>query len=112
MSWGFDFLLSSFYLSKNNYATILQLALPISIIAELIKIIYYNNYVSEVFENFKKIFSCVDQKNIDNQILSNVLNYEKTLSYFCVNLNSKIYSEMNGELSKDWIEIKERYEIK
>ncbi|EKT4518077.1 hypothetical protein JE957_002080 [Flavobacterium psychrophilum] len=106
------FLLSSFYLSKNNYATILQLALPISIIAELIKIIYYNNYVSEVFENFKKIFSCVDQKNIDNQILSNVLNYEKTLSYFCVNLNSKIHSEMNGELSKYWIEIKERYEIK
>lgn len=106
------FLISSFYLSKNHFAIILQIALPISIITELIKIIYFNSYVTEVFENFKKIFSCIDHKNVENQILINVLNYEKTLSYFCVNLDSKIYSEMNGKLSKDWFEIKERYEIK
>ena len=75
----------------------------------------YRNFIAkleQLFERFKETFT----KKMDvNQTLQEAvllfLDYETTLAYNKAPLSDSVYEKLNEKLSKEWEEIKTRYEI-
>ncbi|NKQ38336.1 MAG: hypothetical protein HF967_02455 [Methanosarcinales archaeon] len=110
------FLVLAIFGYENTFVLLLQLALPILLLSKAIKLTIFVNRVNQVYENYRKLFQNI-KSNRDNEfaspeILINVIEYEATLSWGSILLDSKIYNSMNDELSKAWEEIKIKYEIK
>lgn len=110
------FLVLAIFGYENAFVLLLQLALPILLLSKAIKLTIFVNRVNQVYENYRKLFQNI-KSNRDNEfaspeILINVIEYEATLSWGSILLDSKIYNSMNDELSKAWEEIKIKYEIK
>jgi predicted DNA-binding protein YlxM (UPF0122 family) len=68
--------------------------------------------LEQLFERFKETFT----KKMDvNQTLQEAvllfLDYETTLAYNKAPLSDSVYEKLNEKLSKEWEEIKTRYEI-
>lgn len=88
---------------------IFQLALPLSIIQQAIKLYIFHCKVESIFYNYKEIFSKTNQDNISPNIIKNVVNYEKILSWAGIPLDSEIFNKMNDELSEQWTDIKKTH---
>lgn len=86
--------------------TLLQIALPFSIIQQTIKLFILNKRVSKIFFHFKQIFSDIHENKRNPLIINNVLNYEKTLSWASIPLDSKVFNKFNAELTLEWERIK------
>ena len=110
------FLVLAIFGYENAFVLLLQLALPILLLSKAIKLTIFVNRVNQVYENYRKLFQNI-KSNRDNEfaspeILINVIEYEAILSWGSILLDSKIYNSINDELSKNWEEIKIKYEIK
>ncbi len=110
------FLILAIFGYENTFVLLLQLTLPILLLSKAIKLTIFVNRINQVYENYRKLFQNL-KNNSDNElanpeILINVIEYESTLSWGSVLLDSKIYYSLNDELSKVWEEIKIKYEIK
>jgi hypothetical protein len=97
---------------NNIFIEILLLTLPFTILNETRKLYRLNRNVELVFSNFKKIFNSTKKSKREFLIIDNVITYEKSLSYGSIPLDSKIFNEMNDELSTEWNKIKAQYKIK
>lgn len=101
---------------KNAFILFIQLTLPISLFQQSIKHTLFVFRISRVFENYRKMFNDLknkeDSKSKRAEIISNVLDYETTLTYWAIILDSKLYEKLNTELSAKWIELKNEYNIK
>ncbi|WP_027339133.1 hypothetical protein [Halonatronum saccharophilum] len=97
---------------------ILQLFLSKIFIVNLINICRYHSKVEQIFNEIKALFNEELEDNSQNlvkyqaNILKIYLAYEANISNLKVSLNSKIYNEMNEELTKKWEGLKVRYNIK
>lgn len=96
---------------KDLFITLLQIALPLSIIQQTIKLLIQKHLVNKVFSNFKHIFSDINKKKRNSLIINNVLNYEKTLSWASIPLDSNIFDKLNPELTIEWERIKSEHEL-
>jgi len=110
------FLILAVFGYENAFVLLLQLTLPILLISKAIKLTLFVNRVNNVYENYRKLFQNL-KNNSENElanpeILINVIEYEATLSWGSILLDSEIYDSINDELSKVWEEIKIKYEIK
>ncbi len=94
---------------KELFITLLQIVLPLSIIQQTIKLLVLNLRVKKVFSNFKQIFSSVHKTKRNSLIIDNVLNYEKTLSWASILLDSKTFDKLNPELTIEWERIKSEH---
>ena len=83
-----------------------QMALPFAIIQQAIKLYFYHFKVEGIFLNYKEIFSKTNQNDIVPNIVKNVINYEKIISWAGIPIDSKIFEKLNDKLSQDWIDIK------
>ncbi len=101
------FLAVCLYTTPKILIVISQMALPLAIIQQTIKLYCFHCRVDDIFFNYKSIFSLTTKENIIPSIIKNVISYEKTLSWAGIPLDSKIFNNMNDELSSRWIEIKE-----
>lgn len=88
------------------FMTLLKMALPLSIMQKTVKIIILHQRVSNVFFDFKQIFTDVSKSKRSALIINNVINYGKSLSWACITLDSKVFNKMNAELSLEWKRIK------
>jgi len=100
---------------SSAFTLLIQLTLPILLLQQAIKHTLFVYRIKRVFENNRRLFN--DLKNLNDskqkrpEIILNVLDYETTLTYGAILLNSKIYNEMNPSLSITWNEIKQEYNI-
>jgi hypothetical protein len=101
---------------NNVFIMLLQLTLPLLLLSKAIKLTLFVNRINRVYENYRKLFQYLKNNNEkDNkrpEIIINVIEYETTLSWGSVLLDTKIYNSLNSELSKKWEEIKGKYKIK
>lgn len=97
---------------NNVFVEVVLLALPFSVANDLRKLYRLNQNVEMVFTNFKKIFSTTKKSKRGSLIIDNVISYEKSISYSSIPLNSKIFKELNDELSVKWNKIKKQHDIK
>lgn len=96
---------------NNVFIQVVLLALPFSVANETRKLYRLNKNVELVFGTFKKIFSSTKKSKRESLIIDNVINYEKSISYSSIPLNSKIFHELNDSLSIEWNNIKKQHNI-
>ena len=100
---------------NNAFILMLQLTLPLLLLQQAIKHSLFVYRIKRVFENYKRLFNDLKQLNDSKQkrpeIILNVLDYETTLTYGGIHLDSKIYNKLNLDLSIKWDEMKQTYNI-
>lgn len=106
------YLASIFFIEKKLLIKIFQLILPIYIIKEFIKIYSFNSRLQIVLDFYKKIFTTVKLEDRDPLIINNIISYEKLISSYNMQLDSKIFHKLNDDSSQKWINLKKRYNIK
>ncbi|MCO7119180.1 hypothetical protein NIA13_11670 [Oscillibacter valericigenes] len=110
----FLFLTIAYFGIKDNSVAIpiLQILLSTLFLTELIHHINFIIKLEQLFDRFKEKFS---KKADETQTLQDAvllfLDYETTLAYNKAPLSDTVYERLNEKLSKEWEEIKERYEI-
>lgn len=97
---------------NNFFIQVILLSLPFTMLNETIKLYRLNRNVETVFSTFKKLYSSTKKSKREFLVIDNVINYEKSLSYSSIPLNSKLFHEMNETLSVEWNEIKKEHKIK
>lgn len=101
---------------NNAFTLLIQLTLPILLLQQSIKHTLFVYRINRVFENYRRLFNALknheDSKYKRPEIILNVLDYETTLTYGAILLDSKLYEKLNPELSEKWVELKNEYNIK
>lgn len=108
------FLAVAFFGIEDNLVAIpiLQILLSTLFLTALIQHINFYIKLKQLFERFKELFSNkVDEKQILQNAVLFTLDYETTLAYNKAPLSDKVYVQLKDRLSKEWEEIKNRYEI-
>ena len=81
----------------------------------LTELVHHINFIAklnQLFERFKEFFSKkADDKQILQEAVLLFLDYETTLAYNKAPLSDSIYKKLNKRLSKEWEDIKARYEM-
>jgi len=100
---------------NNILILLIQLTLPLFLLHDAIKLQVFVYRIKRTLENFRRLFN--DLSNTSNiqqkepEIILNVLDYETAIVSGAVLLDSKIYNQLNPELSTDWNRIKKEYSI-
>lgn len=112
--FGVAFLIVAYFGIKDNLVAIpiLQILLSTLFLTELVHHINFLTKLDHLFERFKHT---LENKPNDSQVLQEAvllyLDYETTLAYNKAPLSDKIYEKLNEKLSKEWEDIKIRYDI-
>jgi len=100
---------------NNAFILLIQLSLPILLLQQAIKQTLFVYRIKRVYENYRRLFNNLrnetDSKLKRPEILLNVLDYETTLTYGAIVLDSKIYNKLNPSLSTKWNQMKKEYNI-
>lgn len=101
---------------NNAFILLIQLSLPILLLQQAVKQTLFVYRIKRVYENYRRLFNDLrnesDSKHKRPEILLNVLDYETTLTYGAILLDSDIYNKLNPELSTKWNQMKSEYNIK
>lgn len=91
----------------------LQLALPFLLLSKAFKHFLFVNKIERIYENFRKMFNnfSKDSKTVVPEILLNVIEYESILSWANILLDTKIYDNLNKDLSIKWNNLKKEYNL-
>ncbi|MCC9062837.1 hypothetical protein [Flavobacterium piscisymbiosum] len=103
------FLFVCIFSNKEIITLVFQSALPFTIILQTFKLYKLNSNVKSVFNNYKLIFKSVNEEKIVQNIVNNIIIYEKNLSWAGISLDSKIFKKMNTQLSSEWEKIKQKH---
>lgn len=97
---------------QSEFAIMLQILLPYTIIQKTIRmsVLYYQ--VKYVFNQFKNVFSSAVESKRDSLLVHNVINYETALAWAGILINQKLFNKLNPELTQEWEKLKKRYNIK
>lgn len=100
---------------NNAFILLIQLTLPILLLQQAIKHTLFVYRIKRVYENYRRLFNDLknesDSKRKRPEIILNVLDYETTLTYGTILLDSKIYDKLNPSLSIKWNQMKSDYKI-
>jgi hypothetical protein len=92
---------------------ILQVLTSSVLMEQLLKHLSFRRYIQKELQNFISIHSALDHDSLEFQAraIYSIINYEKALSHYNTQLDSKIFNELNPKLEKEWEEMKKRYKI-
>lgn len=105
------FLLVIFYTDQSTLISLVQIALPFTIIQQTVRLIIFHSHIKKVVDTYKHIFANVAKTKRSPLIIDNVINYEKTLSWGGIQLDSKLFDKHNPKLTLDWETLKSKYNI-
>jgi hypothetical protein len=92
-----------------------QLSLPIMMAQNVVRLTQFSTRISGIYQSFLVLFNDIKQSKSHNtkepEMLKLIMDYQTTLSWGGILLDSKIFNSINPKLSKDWEEIKKKYEI-
>lgn len=108
------FILAAALGEKKMIVLIFELSLPVVLLQQLIRLWVFKQNNEKLLEEFQSLFE--DLKNADpstkySQIIRNVTYYESNVSWASLSLSSKIFNQINDELSNEWELIKKEYKI-
>lgn len=99
------------YGDNSTLLVVLQLALPLTIIQQTIRLLIFKNRLDRIIDSYKRIFHIPKGTAQDNLIMHTVTNYEATLAWASIKIPDEQFNRMNDELSDRWEEIKKRHNI-
>lgn len=101
---------------NSAFVMLLQLTLPLLLIYQALKHTLFVTRIKRIFEGYRRLFQDLKDSNEKEskypEMLLHVIEYESTLSWGSILLDSKIYDSLNPELSVKWDQIKLRYNIR
>lgn len=100
------------FTDQETLSILMQVALPLTILQQSIRLVTLHLRVKSIYNQFKLIFSSVNSSKQDSYLITNVINYESTLAWGGILLDSKIYDEKNEILSQEWETIKTKHKVK
>lgn len=109
------FIVSAYVGNREVVRMFFELTLPLLLIQKLIKAIFFVSRIDSVVTNFKSLFNSLMTEKIDNktpEVLRDVLNYETTLSWASLPLESKLFFTYQDQLAQEWGDLKIAYKIK
>lgn len=106
------FIFLALFTDQLTISTMMQVALPLTIIQQFVRLVTLHFRVNSIYNQFKVIFTSIDGQKRDSYLITNVINYESTLAWAGILLDSKIYTKQNETLSQDWENIKIKNKIK
>ena len=107
-------LLSVYGFSRNQFAIpILQLFLSRYFLLDIINTYRFRNQVENIFDELKVICNefCKDRKLSASEIkfLKTIIEYEVLIAESNIRLDSKIFNQMNQQLTNEWKNMKGKY---
>ena len=109
------FILSAILGDREIVRLFFELALPAFLINKLVKTLFYKSKIGQVYDRFKTLFNDLKSSELSqNKIaegLRGIIEYETTLAWASIPLESKIFHRHKEELADDWIELKKHYQI-
>lgn len=107
----FIYLISIFFVEKKILVIVFQLLLPLYVIKDFVQLNMFKAKVETVYDCYKKIYTSTKRSDQGPIIINNVISYEKLISSYSIQLDSKIFNKMNPKLSKEWEGLKIRYKL-
>jgi hypothetical protein len=109
------FVFSAAWGERQIVLTLFQLSLPIMMAQNVVRLTQFSTRISGIYQSFLVLFNDIKQSKSHNtkepEMLKLIMDYQTTLSWGGILLDSKIFNSINPKLSKDWEEIKKKYEI-
>ncbi|QXU48765.1 hypothetical protein KYG33_18575 [Chryseobacterium sp. D764] len=105
------YLISIFFIEKELLTKIFQLILPIYIVKDFLKLCSFSSRLQSILDFYKKIFTTIKLEDRDPLIINNIISYEKLISSYSMQLDSKIFHKLNDGSSQKWSDLKKRYKI-
>jgi hypothetical protein len=99
---------------KGIIRSIIEAILPLAIIQDAIKIAIFSNRLETTLSNFKSFFSSIKDKPFldkEPEALKNVIEYETTIAWASIPLDSDVFYKNQDILAKEWDELKKQYKI-
>lgn len=90
---------------------IIQGIISMKIFVEFFHWITFRNKLNQLMEKFKDFFSTKNREKIIEKSIFFVLEYEIALTSYKGSLDDKIYNKYKDSWTKEWEDIKKRYEI-
>ncbi|HTB53209.1 MAG TPA: hypothetical protein VK718_10595 [Ferruginibacter sp.] len=109
------FIISAYFGNREIVRMFFELILPLVLIQKLIKMIFFTTKISNVLNSFKLLFNDLMSLKIEDKMpdaLRDILEYETTLSWASMPLETKIFNTYQTQLASDWDELKKEYNIK
>jgi hypothetical protein len=101
---------------SSAFVMFIQLSLPAILLNQALKHTMFVNKINRVYENYRKLFHDLrnenNKENKSPEIIINIIEYESTLSWGTILLDTDIYNSLNKELSEKWAKIKRKYNVK
>jgi hypothetical protein len=109
------FIISACIGNKDLVNNLFQVAATGVLIQQAIKLQQFSNRMSAIHSDFKSMFSGLkakdDKTTAQGEMIKNVLNYEATHAWGSILLDSKLFHNMNEQLSEKWQKMKQVYNI-
>lgn len=89
---------------------ITQTVFSYNYILGFISLVFYKNRLDNLYDNFYNIFITIGIENAKQQdiLIVNIVEYESIKAHYKIQLSSKIYRKLQGELSDKWNEISKK----
>ncbi len=108
------FIFSAAVGDKGIIRTLIETILPFTLIHEAYRLSSFITRLETLNDNFKTFFTSIRASNFDKrepEAMRYVIEYETTLSWASMPLDSSIFVRDQDELSKGWDELKAEYQI-
>lgn len=99
---------------KRVVVNLLQMALPILLLQQLVKLSLYVYATELQLTNFKELFNDLKSESHEKRIpemLKNVIYYESNISWASILLSKNLFNKLNPSLSQEWNQLKDEYKI-
>ncbi len=105
------FTVATLWADNEGMTTILQMALPYTIIQQFIRLLYYKHRLSGIYDTFVTIFQAPKNGRQANLLLHNAMTYDSTHAWASIKLSQRLYDTWNPSLTAEWAKLKQRLSI-
>ncbi|WP_299289204.1 hypothetical protein [uncultured Mucilaginibacter sp.] len=99
---------------KGIVRSLIEAILPITLLQDAAKLSFFTSRLETLFENFKSFFTNIKNSDFDKrepEAMRYVIEYETTLAWASIPLDSNIFLSKRDQLTVDWEELKLEYNI-
>ncbi|QNN44492.1 hypothetical protein [Pedobacter roseus] len=108
------FMFSSAVGDKGLVRSLIEAILPLTLLQDGIKLALFISRLESLLDNFKSFFTSIKTAGFENkepEAMRYVIEYETTLSWASIPMDSSIFKLFQSQLAIDWDELKSEYNI-